>query len=127
MPKTEKTIPNHTVRAGRDAVSSVKFTQELTAEIDGWAEAHQTTRSEAIRQLVELGLNAAPLPAHPATEDNGAVATQELAIEELATRQIAALLDPSLPPDERERRVRRLIDGPAEFSRTRIDLPKHQS
>ena len=95
------------------------FTFEM---IDAWAEAQQTTRSAAIRLLVELGLNAAPRPARPAVQDHGA-----LAIEELAARQIAALLDPSLSQDERERRVRRLIDGPPELSGTRIDLPKHES
>jgi Arc/MetJ-type ribon-helix-helix transcriptional regulator len=110
---------SHTVRAGRDAVSSVKFSQELTAAIDAWAEAHQATRSEAIRQLVELGLSTAPLSAHRAAQSQ-----DSLAIEALAVRQIAALLDPSLPPDERERRVRRLVDGPPEFSAARIDLPK---
>jgi hypothetical protein len=36
------------------------------------------------------------------------------------------LLDPSLPPDERERRIRRLVEGPPEFSNQRIDLPKRQ-
>jgi hypothetical protein len=29
-----------------------------------------------------------------------------------------------LPADERERRIRRLTEGPPEFSRERIDLPK---
>lgn len=117
--KSDKSISSHAVRAGRDAVSSVKFSQELTAEIDAWAEAHQATRSDAIRLLVELGLNAAGPPAYRAAGDHGT-----LAIEALAVSQIAALLDPSLPPDERERRIRRLVDGPPEFSRQRLDLPK---
>jgi hypothetical protein len=117
--KSDKSIPSHTVRAGRDAVSSVKFSQGLTAEIDAWAEAHQTTRSDAIRLLVELGLTATP--AHRAAGDQ-----DSLAIEALAVRQIVALLDPQLPADERERRIRRLVDGPPEFSSERIDLPKHE-
>jgi len=29
-----------------------------------------------------------------------------------------------LPADERERRIRRLTEGPPEFSHERIDLPK---
>ena len=120
MTKSDKSIPSHTVRAGRDAVSSVKFSQELTAEIDAWAEAHQTTRSDAIRLLVELGLKMAA-SAHRAAGDQ-----DPLAIEALAVRQIAALIDPQLPADERERRIRRLIDGPPEFSGERIDLPKHE-
>ncbi|WP_024518420.1 ribbon-helix-helix domain-containing protein [Bradyrhizobium sp. Tv2a-2] len=118
MSKSDKTISSHSVRAGRDAVSSVKFPQTLMAAIDAWAEAHQATRSDAIRQLVELGLGAAP---HRAAGHH-----DSLAIEALAVQQIAALLDPSLAPNERERRIRRLIDGPPEFCDERIDLPKHQ-
>jgi hypothetical protein len=118
--KSNKSIPSHTVRVGRDAVSSVKFSQELTAEVDAWAEAHGTTRSDAIRLLVELGLKAAAPSAH-----RGAGDQDPLAIEALAVRQIVALLDPQLPAEERERRIRRLVDGPPEFSTERIDLPKH--
>jgi hypothetical protein len=118
--KSDKNSSSHTARAGRDAVSSVKFSQELTAEVDAWAEARQTTRSDAIRLLVELGLNAAPR-VHRTSGDQ-----DPLAIEALAVRQIVALLDPQLPADERERRIRRLVDGPAEFSGERIDLPKHE-
>ena len=120
MSKSDKNSSSHTARAGRDAVSSVKFSQELTAEVDAWAEARQTTRSDAIRLLVELGLNAAPR-VHRTSGDQ-----DPLAIEALAVRQIVALLDPQLPADERERRIRRLVDGPAEFSGERIDLPKHE-
>jgi hypothetical protein len=36
------------------------------------------------------------------------------------------MLDPTLSAEERERRTRRLIEGPAEFSDQRIDLPKHE-
>jgi len=39
---------------------------------------------------------------------------------------IRAMLDPSLPVEERERRIRRLIEGPPEFSEERMDLPKHR-
>jgi hypothetical protein len=41
-------------------------------------------------------------------------------------RQIDRLLDPALSAEERERRTRRLIDGPPEFSNERIDLPKRR-
>jgi hypothetical protein len=47
-------------RTDRDAVSIVKMPQTLTADIDAWAEAHQTVRSDAICQLVELGLSSTP-------------------------------------------------------------------
>jgi hypothetical protein len=53
---------SHAVRLGHDAVSAVKLSQELTAEIDAWAEAHQIARSDAIRQLLEIGLQASLSP-----------------------------------------------------------------
>ncbi|MDE2378672.1 hypothetical protein [Bradyrhizobium sp.] len=110
-------------RTGLDAVSAVKMSEDLTATVDAWAEAHQMARSDAIRKLVELGLAAAPLP-HRARNP---VATHSAEIEDRAVRQIGELLDPELPSDERERRIRRLTEGPPEFSHERIDLPKHKA
>ncbi len=109
----------HVARAGRDAISAVKLSQHLTADIDAWAEAHNVARSDAIRQLVELGLGASPSLI-------GAFRHEPADIEERAIEQIERMLDPSLPAEERERRTRRLIDGPPEFADQRIDLPKHQ-
>jgi len=45
---------------GCDAISAVNLSERLTADVDAWAEAHVTVRSDAIRQLVELGLSAVP-------------------------------------------------------------------
>ncbi len=106
-----------------DAVSAVKMSEQLTAAVDAWAEAHQMTRSDAIRTLVELGLKAAPVTraTHPT------IASDSARIEEATVKQIDQMLDPSLPPDERERRIRRLVEGPPEFSHERIDLPKHRT
>ncbi len=75
-------------------------------------------RSDAIRQLVELGLNASPIPLRPAGHE-------PVDIEERAVEQIERMLDPSLSEEERERRIRRLTEGPPEFTGQRIDLPKH--
>jgi hypothetical protein len=41
---------------GRDPMVSSRIPANVVAEIDGWAEENETTRSDAIRQLVELGL-----------------------------------------------------------------------
>jgi hypothetical protein len=41
-----------------DPISAVQLPANLTAAIDVWAEEHQTSRSEAIRRLVEIGLKA---------------------------------------------------------------------
>lgn len=103
----------------RDAVSAVRMSERLTAEVDAWAEAHGTVRSTAIRQLVELGLRATP-----SADDFNSASRDPVAIEDLAVKQIDQLLDPSLPVAERERRIRRLTEGPPEFSDQRIDLPK---
>jgi len=109
------------VRPGEDAVSAVKLSQQLTATIDAWAEAHQLTRADAIRRLLELALAASPPPAVPDRQPG-----DTLAIERDAVRQIEDMLDPALPADERVRRVRRLTEGPPEFADQRVDLPKHQ-
>jgi hypothetical protein len=112
----------HTVRAGRDAVSAVQFPQSLTAAIDAWAEAHHANRSDAIRQLVELGLKAAPI-----ATSRHAVKDDSLQIEDETISRLRELLDPSLSPEERERRIRRLVEGPPEFSEQRVDLPRHKT
>ena len=109
----------HGARTGRDAISAVKLPQRLTADIDAWAEAHDMARSDAIRLLVELGLNASLAP-------HRTVQREPDDIEERAVEQIGRMLDPTLSAEERERRTRRLIEGPPEFSEQRIDLPKHE-
>jgi hypothetical protein len=106
-------------RTDRDVISVVKMPQRLTAEVDAWAEAHDTIRTNAIRQLVELGLRSSP-----SVDLLGAARPDPVEIEDLAVKQIGQLLDPSLPIAERERRIRRLTEGPPEFSDKRIDLPK---
>ena len=113
---------DHPIRrpsADRDAVSAVKLSEGLTAEVDAWAEAHDMNRSDAIRQLVQLGLNAST-PAIP----RASAQRNPVDIEGLAVRQIDQLLDPSLSTEERERRIRRLTEGPPEFVEARIDLAK---
>jgi hypothetical protein len=122
VPDFTKKSPDHTIRrpgSGRDAISAVKMSESLTADVDAWAEAHDMVRSDAIRQLVELGLSAAP-----AAAALGSAGRDPVEIESLAVRQIDQLLDPALPTVERERRIRRLTEGPPEFSGERIDLPK---
>lgn len=120
--KKDSTVPVRR-RTGLDPISAVKMPEGLTATIDAWAEAHHLSRSDAICELVQLGLKIAPpaLPsAHPIASDAGR-------IEEEAVHEIEGLLDPALPADERERRIRRLTEGPPEFSHERIDLPKQRS
>jgi hypothetical protein len=81
-----------------------------------WAKAHDTVRSDAIRQLVELGLNSTP-----SANSLGAARRDPVEIEDSAVKQIDQLLDPSLPIAERERRIRRLTEGPPESSDECLD------
>jgi hypothetical protein len=111
--------PNSTARTGADAISAVKMSERLTADVDAWAEAHDMARSDAIRHLVELGLSSTACPP-------GSTVRDSFEIEGLAVSQIGPLLDPSLPVAERERRVRRLTGGPPEFVEERIDLPRSE-
>jgi hypothetical protein len=118
-PSNKPDPPIRRPTADREAISAVKLSEHLTAVVDAWAETHDTVRSDAIRQLVELGLAA------PASAATAAAARRDPSeIENLAVRQIDRLLDPSLPTEERERRIRRLTEGPPEFTDERIDLAK---
>jgi hypothetical protein len=121
LPDFTKTTPGNRnrPRRSRHAISAPKTSEKLTADVDAWAEAHGAARSDAIRQLIELGLSAAPSAALL-----GSIMRDPVEIEDLAVKQIGQLLDPSLPVEERERRIRRLTEGPPEFSDERIDLPK---
>jgi hypothetical protein len=108
-------------RTSREVVSAVNISQELTAQVDAWAEARGMARSDAICRLVELGLNSRRLAI-----SRGSPRRAPSDIEHLAEAQIDKLLDPGLPASERERRIRRLTEGPPEFSDKRIDLAKRR-
>jgi hypothetical protein len=103
--------------AGSDVISAVRMSKRLTADVDAWAEVHDTVRSDAIRQLVEVDLSTT-------ANSFGSSLRDSMEIEDLAVKQIGQLLDPSLPVEERERRVRGLTEGPPEFLDERIDLPR---
>lgn len=111
-------------RTGLAPISAVKMPEGLTATVDAWAEAHHISRSDAICRLIELGLKIGP-----ATPESSAhtISSEAARIEEVAVNQIDSLLDAALPAEERERRIRRLTEGPPEFSHERIDLPKHRT
>ena len=87
--------------------------------IESWR-ARQTpvpNVSEAIRQLVEMGLASAPRAARRGKKTAAKAS-------ELAGEMIDWLSDKSAPAEERAKRKRRLIKGPSEFREDRIDLPK---
>ena len=74
--------------------------------------------SEAIRQLVQLGLKA-QAPTKPIRNT-----PNKLRAAELAAKAIDGMVDPLAPAEERAQRRRRLTKGPPEFREHRVDLPK---
>jgi hypothetical protein len=104
---------------GRDPVSAVRLPVVLTAAVDKWATDRKASRSEAIRRLVELGLKV-KTPMRPAVSKPA----RKLRAQELATKAIEKMVDPSASPEERAERRRRLTKGLTEFSEDRVDQPK---
>jgi hypothetical protein len=76
------------------------------------------TLSGAIRRLVELGLTV-ETSARPVSKPS-----RRLRAQELATKAIDKMIDPSAPPEERAQRRHRLTKGPPEFRNHRVDLAK---
>jgi hypothetical protein len=91
------------------------------AALDAWIAKQkepELSRPEAIRRLVEMGLRV-KTPARSVSNPG-----RKLRAQELATKTIEKMIDPSAPPEERAQRRRRLTKGPTEFREARVDLPK---
>ena len=111
--------------------------------MDRWAVAREINRSEAIRRLVELGLtikttarSTARRPPAALGADLAAETIDSLPLKPIATRgrlsrarelakdAIEKMVDPTVSPEERDQRRRRLTKGPTEFRTARVDQPK---
>jgi hypothetical protein len=104
---------------GRDPFVGIRLPAVLIEDIQAWSDKHEAaSRSEAIRRLVELGLNV-KTPATTVSKPG-----RKLRAQELATKAIEKIIDPSAPPEERAQRRSRLTKGPPEFREDRVDLPK---
>jgi hypothetical protein len=91
---------------------------ELIAEVEAWAAANETGRSEAIRRLVELGLASTTKAPARRCEKNAAKA------KDLAAAAIDRLSESAAHPEEQASRKRRLLKGPEEFREVRVDRAK---
>jgi hypothetical protein len=127
---------------GRDPHVTSRMPSGLIAEVEAWATANDTTRSEAIRRLVEIGLvttkarSTGPRPPAALVADLAAETIDSLPpkpiakqgrrarARELAGDAIEKMADPAASPEEREQRRRRLTKGPLEFRENRVDQPK---
>jgi hypothetical protein len=88
----------------------------LSAAINEWATRNDTSRSDAFRRLVELGLTVGGKQQHTTA------ATADRA-KELASKAIDSLTAGAPNNDEKASRKRRLIKGPEEFQEARVDRP----
>jgi hypothetical protein len=88
------------------------------AALDAWMTKHSpgSTRSEAIRRLLEQNL---PSPPRARARAHGGAHKAS----ELAAKTIERLADKSRPASEHARAKRRLIHGPKEFRDVRTDQP----
>jgi hypothetical protein len=101
---------------GRDPMVSSRIPASTVSAIDEWATHNSTTRSDAIRRLVELGLTVRVKRGQaPAQRDHRA--------KELASKAIDKLVIKA-PEAEKAIRKRQLLKGPKEFRENRVDLPK---
>jgi hypothetical protein len=98
---------------GKDPLMGFRASPAMRASVVRWAERQsgEPSLSEALRRLVELGLTVKP-PARSVSK-----AGRRLRAQELATKAIEKIIDPSAPTEERAQRRRRLLKGPEEFAR----------
>jgi hypothetical protein len=121
MAKSVKVKPKKRGRpaTGKDPLVGARLPPDLIKAIDAWAARNETTRSEAIRRLVELAL-AGSDPMKQTSPEAAAKASQ------MAGRQIDKMTNLALPEEEQRARKRRLIKGPREFRDMRGDQPKRK-
>jgi hypothetical protein len=107
-------------RTGTTPLMGFRADPVIRASIVRWAENQpdMPTLSEAIRRLVEMGLTV-ETSARPVSKHGRGLRAQEL-----ATKAIEKIIDPSAPTEERAQRQRRLLKGPEEFREARVDRPK---
>ena len=100
--------------AGKDPLVGTRMAPSLIGKIDRWAERNDTSRSEAIRRLVEAAL-ASSQPQKQTSKKSAARASS------MAAREIEGVEDQSTTYEVRARRKRRLLKGPSEFRDMRKD------
>src|SRR4051812_36072812 len=102
---------------GRGVMISSRIPALVVDAVDGWALQNETTRSDAVRRLVEVGLAVNPAARPKATSGAARAA-------ELAANVIEKHIDPSVPAEERASRKRRLLKGPSVIRDVRVDRAK---
>ena len=121
MPKSIAVKPKKRGRpaTGKDPFIGIRLPPSLIREIENWAEENDApSRSEAIRRLLETGLQNARGTSTRSSKRAAAKASH------MAASTLEQLGDKSAPAEERSKRKRRLLEGQSEFREMRADLPK---
>lgn len=102
----------------RDAPMDFRPTPLMGATIVKWAErqSERLALSQAVCQLVESGLKV--------KEAGRSGHRQGRRARKMAGETIDDMIDPTMTADSEAARKRRLLDGPEEFSRVRVDRRK---
>jgi len=92
---------------GNDPVTAIRLSKEMRSALDVWRRKQEDlpSRSEAIRRLVDKGLNS------------------EKTASQLAGKMIDELADPTATVAEKRSRKHHLMKGPEEFREHRTDHP----
>jgi hypothetical protein len=116
MPRSKTELDKHKP-AGKPADLTLRLAAELVDRIDAWATAHDVSaRADAVRRLVELGLDVKVRHAASARQRDRAAT--------LAGRQIDQMADASATTQDRADRKQRLTEGPSMVRAERRDRSK---
>jgi hypothetical protein len=115
-PKKSRGRPS---KGGRNPHIAARMPATLIDEVEAWATANDTSRSDAFRRLVELGLAAAAKHTSNRRSEKSAAKAKEL-----AANTIDRLADDAAPAEEQASRKRHLLKGPEEFRDVRVDRAK---
>ena len=108
------------VTTGKGTLIGVRLLHPSLAALDDWIGRQREpdiSRPEAIRRLVEIGLTVKARPKQPSP-------ARAKKANEMAAKQLDRLVDKSAPVEEQASRKQRLLKGPGEFSKVRVDRAK---
>ena len=102
---------------------TIRLPEKVLALVERWAMSQddQPPRSQAIRQLVEIGLSKSEAPKRPQVLSTAKQSAARAL--ELAGNAIDKHSDQNASEDERKVRRRKLIQGPSVFRDARKDRP----
>lgn len=98
---------------GNDPVRTFRLSNKIIQNVDAWATSKRTSRSDAIRQLIELGLTLT------ASRNNSS--RQRDRANEMAGSQLDSQADLTASAGDQASRKERLLKGPEEFRTIRRD------